>query len=65
MTLPDELNFEAIESLNKAMKPIKLTVEVLRRDDATLLTADIALNFVDGEPRKQNSEIQKLVKNCR
>ncbi|KAG5667441.1 hypothetical protein PVAND_015421 [Polypedilum vanderplanki] len=42
----NELDFEALEILEKAMDPIRVTVLALSRQDATLLTADKALNFM-------------------
>ncbi|KAG5672406.1 hypothetical protein PVAND_002537 [Polypedilum vanderplanki] len=39
----NELDFEALEILEKAMDPIRVTVLALSRQDATLLTADKAL----------------------
>ncbi|KAG5672798.1 hypothetical protein PVAND_002891 [Polypedilum vanderplanki] len=57
----NELDFEALEILEKAMDPIRVTVLALSRQDATLLTADKALNFMISKLEQLNSDISKTL----
>ena len=40
------VNFTLLNELNIVLKPIKLAVEACSRKDATLISADLALNFM-------------------
>lgn len=55
------LDFEALEMLQKAMEPIKLAVEVLSKQDATLVTADTVLNFAFRKLENLQSEISSIL----
>ncbi|KAG5682939.1 hypothetical protein PVAND_012257 [Polypedilum vanderplanki] len=57
----NELDFEALEILEKAMDPIRVTVLALSRQDATLMTADKALNFMISKLEQLNSDISKTL----
>ena len=55
--LINRLDFQALQTLKDALEPIKLAVEVLSRQDATLLIADTTINFMLDKLREQNSDI--------
>lgn len=42
----DKINLRLVQNLNDILKPIKLTVEALSRRDATLITANFAIEFL-------------------
>ena len=55
-TLSEE-DFSAVKMLVKALTPIKNTVEAICKEDATLLTADAAINFMLKILESQDSQI--------
>lgn len=59
MELVDNLDFGEIKCINDAMMPIKLTVEALSREDATLITAEVAIQFMFSKLHDQNNEISR------
>ena len=46
LSLANNVDFDALKGLLEAMKLIKLAIENLSREDATLLSADIILKFM-------------------
>ncbi|KAG5673183.1 hypothetical protein PVAND_003250 [Polypedilum vanderplanki] len=57
--LLDSVDFAALHNLYNAMEPIKLAVERLSQEDATLGSADIILEFMFKKLLTINSEISK------
>ena len=53
----DSVDFDALNNLLCAMEPIKLAVERLSQDDATLVSADVILEFMFKKLSMINSEI--------
>ena len=51
--------YRTISDLLVLLTPVKATVEALCRRDATLITADIALEFMLNKIKQQQSEIGK------
>ena len=51
--------YRTISDLVVLLTPVKATVEALCRRDATLITADIALEFMLNKIKQQQSEIGK------
>lgn len=64
--MADSVNFIALQSLLNAMQPIKLAVERLSREDATLLSAEIILDFMFNKLSEIKSEVSdKLFENLK
>ena len=51
--------YQTISDFVVLLNPVKATVEALCRQDATLVTADIALEFMLTEIKQQQSKIGK------
>ena len=51
------INFKLLNEVNIALKPIKLTVDVFSRKDATLISADLALNFMQLKLKESITQI--------
>ena len=66
LSLANNVDFDALKDLLEAMKPIKLAIENLTREDPTLLSADMILEFMFEKLSLVNNEIRKkLVDNLR
>jgi len=64
--LADSVDFIALQSLLNAMQPIKLAVERLSREDATLVSAEIILDFMFNKLSEIKSEVSdKLFENLK
>lgn len=64
--LIDNINFDALKDLLDAMKPIKLAVENLSREDSTLMSADTILKFMFEKLSFIKSDIsKKLMENLK
>lgn len=59
LDLVDNVDFDALKDLLDAMKPVKLAVENLSREDSTLMSADTILEFMFEKLSLMNSEISK------
>lgn len=59
LSLVDNVDFDALKDLLDAMKPVKLAVENLSREDSTLMSADTILEFMFEKLSLMNSEISK------
>ena len=59
LSLANNVDFDALKGLLEAMKPIKLAIENLSREDPTLLSADTILEFMFEKFSLVNSEISK------
>ena len=57
-----ENDLEEINELCLALKPLKLAIENLSKQDATLLYADQVLQFVISKLDQQNSDISQAIK---
>ena len=62
----ETLDFDALKTLLKAMEPVKLAVENLSREDATLMSADTILEFMFNMLSNLNNDIRtKLMENLK
>jgi hypothetical protein len=62
----ETLDFDALKTLLKAMEPVKLAVENLSREDATLMSADTILEFMFNKLSNLNNDIStKLMENLK
>ncbi|KAL3842795.1 hypothetical protein ACJMK2_020779 [Sinanodonta woodiana] len=62
----DILDIDALKTLLKEMEPVKLAVENLSRNDATLMIADTILEFVFNLLSNRNNDIStKLMENLK
>lgn len=62
--LAEKVDFEAVQNLHDALKPVKVTVDALSRQDATLISADISINFMLRKLNEQDNTISlELAKN--
>ena len=59
LNLASNVDFDALKGLLEAMKPIKLAIENLSKEDATLLSADTILEFMFEKLSLIKSEISK------
>lgn len=57
--LVDNVDFDCLKDLLEAMKPVKLAVENLSREDSTLMSADTILKFMFEKLSLIKSEISK------
>ena len=51
------VNIKLISHLSAALQPIKLTVKALSREDATLVSSELAINFMKKKLMEANTEI--------
>ena len=66
LSLTNIVDFNALKGLLEAIKPIKLAIENLSREDETLLSADTILEFMFEKLSLVNSKIsKKLMDNLR
>ena len=56
-----EVNFNLLCDLVNALKPIKLAVESLSRQDASLPSVDAIIEFMMNKLRNADSEISKTL----
>jgi len=63
LDLINMLDFYSLQNLKDALEPVKLAVEVLSREDATLLTAQTTIDFMLDKLKEQNSVISNELMN--
>jgi hypothetical protein len=63
LDLINKLDFYSLQNLKDALEPVKLAVEVLSREDATLLTAQTTIDFMLDKLKEQNSVISNELMN--
>lgn len=61
LNLLENINIPLLEELQKCLKPIKLTVDVLSRDNANLSTGRLAINFMLEKLQELNSTLSKEI----
>jgi hypothetical protein len=57
LNLLNDVDFSLLEDLKNALIPVKLSVEAISRTDATLHSADLAINFMMMKLKDLNSKI--------